>query len=64
MLDELVGIIGVSKGMFLQIEKGIINFIINIIWKISNGFNVLYMYLLEDDYVKENFVVKKIEMVI
>lgn len=49
--------------MLSQIEKGTTNPTINTIWKISNGLNVPYTYLLEDDYVKENPVVKKTETV-
>lgn len=62
-LDELAGVTGVSKGMLSQIEKGTTNPTINTIWKISNGLNVPYTYLLEGDYVKENPVVKKTETV-
>ncbi|MGF1919349.1 helix-turn-helix domain-containing protein [Enterococcus faecalis] len=63
-LDELSSITEVSKGMLSQIEKGKTSPTINTIWKISNGLNIPYTYLLENHHLKERPLVKRDETTI
>lgn len=59
-LDQLTQLTGISKGMLSQIEKGETNPTINTIWKICDGLNIPYTFLLEEkDKPKPKIVSKE-----
>lgn len=47
-LDKVAELTGVSKGMLSQIEKGVSNPTVSILWKIANGLQLSFTSLLED----------------
>lgn len=58
-LDQLTQLTGISKGMLSQIEKGDTNPTINTIWKICDGLNIPYTYLLEEKDKPKPTIVSK-----
>ncbi len=47
-LDKVSEMTGVSKGMLAQIERGVSNPTIAILWKIATGLNVSFSYFMEE----------------
>jgi len=46
-LDKVAEMTGVSKGMLAQIERGISNPTVTVLWKIATGLNVSFSYFME-----------------
>lgn len=61
-LDQLAKQSEISKGMISQIEKGETNPTINTIWKLSDGLNIPYTYLLEEQKQEATKIVRKGEL--
>ncbi|MBO8170267.1 MAG: helix-turn-helix transcriptional regulator [Bacillaceae bacterium] len=48
-LDKVSDLTGVSKAMLGQIERGVSNPTVSILWKIANGLKVSFSYFVEED---------------
>jgi len=48
-LDKVSELVGVSKGMLAQIEKGVSNPTVTTLWKIATGLNVSFSYFMEEE---------------
>lgn len=57
-LDRVAELTGVSKGMLAQIEKGISNPTVTVLWKIATGLNVSFSYFMEEHEEKLQVVSK------